>query len=277
MGKRVKKAAYYAKDFGRALLKEGLEGLYYGFYLITPPFIPKIFSSSPFEEFYSYRTFYRHAHSLYRKGYINKIGRGRDIMFTFNKSLRFKFLSNYLEQKIKQFNKSWDRKWRLLIYDIPDNRRVAREYLRRYLKNLGFGKVQHSCWMSAYNFSPQIHLFCQMNRLTDYICIYEGKFFAGKAIDRLVDEVWDLTKLHSSYKSIVEEANSYIRKIETQHISFKEAYHNYYLLFSDFKQALLSDPFLPKEFSEIWKLRKDAELGISKFLKALLTEFGIKV
>ena len=46
--------------------------------------------------------------------------------------------------------KVWDHKWRVVIFDIPERRRQARNALRLHLKRFGFLQIQASVW--AYPF-----------------------------------------------------------------------------------------------------------------------------
>lgn len=41
----------------------------------------------------------------------------------------------------------WDKKWRLVIFDIPEDKRKARDAVRRLIKQLGFKRLQHSIWI----------------------------------------------------------------------------------------------------------------------------------
>lgn len=41
----------------------------------------------------------------------------------------------------------WDTKWRLVIYDIPEDKRKARDAVRKLVKQLGFIKLQQSVWI----------------------------------------------------------------------------------------------------------------------------------
>lgn len=43
-------------------------------------------------------------------------------------------------------NKPWDKQWRLVIYDIPESKRLARNKIRQLLKDLGFRQLQISVW-----------------------------------------------------------------------------------------------------------------------------------
>ncbi len=54
------------------------------------------------------------------------------------------------EQAMPIKPKKWDRKWRLIIFDVWERRRRARGQLRSMLKNIGFVKIQDSVWAYPY-------------------------------------------------------------------------------------------------------------------------------
>ncbi len=43
----------------------------------------------------------------------------------------------------------WDAVWRFVIYDIPEEHKLARDKVRRLIKRLGFVQVQQSVWAHA--------------------------------------------------------------------------------------------------------------------------------
>ena len=45
----------------------------------------------------------------------------------------------------------WDGKWRLLIFDVPENRKGQRELIRRMLIQIGFVRLQDSVWLYPYD------------------------------------------------------------------------------------------------------------------------------
>lgn len=53
------------------------------------------------------------------------------------------------EAIIKKPNK-WDKKWRVIIFDIKERKRYVRDELRKQLNNLGFVKLQNSVWVHPY-------------------------------------------------------------------------------------------------------------------------------
>lgn len=57
--------------------------------------------------------------------------------------------------KIKKPEK-WDGKWRIVIFDIPVEKNLAREALRSKMKNLGFCQLQKSVWINPYECEDEI-------------------------------------------------------------------------------------------------------------------------
>lgn len=54
--------------------------------------------------------------------------------------------------------KRWDRKWRVLIFDIPERRKGLRHKVRSTLKIIGFVRLQDSVWAYPYDCEDLITL-----------------------------------------------------------------------------------------------------------------------
>lgn len=52
--------------------------------------------------------------------------------------------------------KKWDRKWRIVLFDIPEKDRMFRDILREHLKELKFRKLQNSVFVSPHPFEKPI-------------------------------------------------------------------------------------------------------------------------
>lgn len=50
----------------------------------------------------------------------------------------------------------WDKKWRLVAFDVPEDHKKAREALRRKLKELNFVRFQDSVWITPYPCDDEI-------------------------------------------------------------------------------------------------------------------------
>ena len=52
--------------------------------------------------------------------------------------------------------KKWDKKWRIVIYDIPANKKENRYQLLEQLHRLGFYKIQDSTWVFPFSCSKEV-------------------------------------------------------------------------------------------------------------------------
>ncbi|MFZ2303823.1 MAG: CRISPR-associated endonuclease Cas2 [Minisyncoccia bacterium] len=58
----------------------------------------------------------------------------------------------FLEKREFKFDtpKKWDKKWRIVIFDIREKRKGTREKFRKILMQVGFIKLQNSVWVYPY-------------------------------------------------------------------------------------------------------------------------------
>ena len=59
--------------------------------------------------------------------------------------------------KIKK-PKKWDKKWRVVVFDIVELKKIRREAFRGKLKELGFRPLQKSVWVHPFNCKDEIAL-----------------------------------------------------------------------------------------------------------------------
>lgn len=57
--------------------------------------------------------------------------------------------------------KAWDGRWQLLMFDIPESYKFARNALRWKLKNLGFIQFQKSVWIYPYHCENEIDFLAE--------------------------------------------------------------------------------------------------------------------
>ncbi len=54
--------------------------------------------------------------------------------------------------------RKWDRRWRVVIFDIPEQRKSMRASLRRFMNEYGFVRLQDSVWIYPYDCEDLIAL-----------------------------------------------------------------------------------------------------------------------
>ncbi len=68
----------------------------------------------------------------------------------------------------------WDGKYRIVIFDIPEQKRIIRNLFRRRLKGWGFIRWQQSVWISKRNVTKKIRLLIHDLKIEDWIAIIES-------------------------------------------------------------------------------------------------------
>jgi len=76
--------------------------------------------------------------------------------------------------------KTWDRKWRIAAFDIPEVYAPLRNKVRNILKMAGFVKLQHSIWIFPHECEDLVQLIKKESQLSKYI-LYG-------VLDRIEDE-----------------------------------------------------------------------------------------
>jgi len=99
-----------------------------------------------------YDTFYK----LKERGLINFYKRNNQIYFSLTEKGKKKAGWMQVDDlKIKKPEK-WDGKWRILIFDIAELRKLYREAFRGKLISLGFVMLQKSAWINPYECKKEI-------------------------------------------------------------------------------------------------------------------------
>lgn len=75
----------------------------------------------------------------------------------------------------------WDKKWRIIVFDIPEKKRKARDALRFEIKKLGFFELQKSVWIYPFDCRNAIDFlveFFEVRRYVRYLVVSEMTYDA---------------------------------------------------------------------------------------------------
>ena len=86
--------------------------------------------------------------------------------------------------------KKWDKKWRMVIFDIPDKKKKAREALRYKLKELGFYQFQKSVFVLPYECENEINFISEVFEVGKHIRIVTAEKITNEAELKLQFELF---------------------------------------------------------------------------------------
>jgi len=116
------------------------------------------------------RTFSNLVYYLKKKGYIEirNLKNKKAVILTkdgIDRAIKASF-------KFGDDRKRKDGKWVMLIFDIPQTRRKARDLLRSILRNLGYKLFQQSVWITPYDVSEKTEKLLCIHSLDKYAKIF---------------------------------------------------------------------------------------------------------
>lgn len=68
----------------------------------------------------------------------------------------------------------WDGKWRIVVFDIPEQKRIIRNLFRRNLKKWGFKHLQKSVWISKKNVTDKLFNYIKDLRVEKWVWVFES-------------------------------------------------------------------------------------------------------
>lgn len=81
--------------------------------------------------------------------------------------------------KIKTL-KHWDKKWRIVSFDIPEKQKNAREALRKKLRDLDFYPLQKSMFVLPYPCQDEIDFIAEIFQIRKNITYFETTLISNE-------------------------------------------------------------------------------------------------
>ena len=128
---------------------------------------PRTFVWTGYRTNLNYSNLYKTVRQLRIKGYLETPREGRKILLKLtNKAKEELILKKLLE------GKSWDGKWRIVIFDIPEKQRKVRNSLRNKLREWQFEQLQKSVWVGKKDVSAEIKKFINYLNISQWVQVF---------------------------------------------------------------------------------------------------------
>ena len=133
----------------------------------SPYFIRNLLTGYKKWQKYPKRKVYDTFYMLRKKGYINIEKRNRQIYISLTKEGKKKAGVFQIDALTIKKPKKWDKKWRIVIFDIAQLKKTYREAFRGKLKELGFYPLQKSVWVYPFDCQAETELLKDFFGLSD--------------------------------------------------------------------------------------------------------------
>lgn len=108
--------------------------------------------------------------NLQKRGYIKRISTDeeKNIICQLSK----KGIKSACLLKIKEIHGQkirWDGKWRVVVFDIPEDNYLIRDLFRRFLKEGGFKQLQKSVWVTPFAIEDELAVFIKQLKIERWV------------------------------------------------------------------------------------------------------------
>ena len=109
------------------------------------------------------------AYYLAQKGLIKYVDKNNERFVKLTRKGQLEALLS--KARLQGEKQKWDGKWRVIIFDIPEDSRDKRDFFRSLLKKNNFKRLQASVFISPYPLCREAILYLKETKLIEYIRI----------------------------------------------------------------------------------------------------------
>lgn len=161
------------------------------------------------EERAAYRAFER----WQSQKYLEKVRQGERVLYRLGAKGR-EILAER-RPSVAHRRRSWDGKWRMVVFDFPEVARKARDAFRWRLRSERMGCLQKSVWLTPDPVIPAWRTLLQETELTEWVLLFESAEM-GPVDDReIARKVWFLDKLNARYQRYLTEFSDLPRRLRS--------------------------------------------------------------
>lgn len=146
---------------------------------------------------------------------------------------------------------SWDGQWRVLMYNIPEEKRNIRDELRKELVWSGFGTMAASCWISPNNLDKELYAIIEKYDIEPYIHFFLANYDGPQKDKSLIEECWDMEVINQKYQQFITTYSAACvvakDKLKNKEMTEAECFVERTKLVHEYRKFLFVDPGLPEE------------------------------
>ncbi len=171
---------------------------------------------------YKRNNFLQTVNRSFRTGDIEKIIKNGEIYLRLTSAGKKRLHRDF---PILNLTKKWDKHWLIVAFDISEKSKSIRNNFRGKLKNLGFGMLQESVWISPLSIGQDMREFINSVGLSEHVFVMEISGFVLGDPKQLARNIWRLDQLEKDYLHLennIKTLNQFI-KTESDRINKNEA------------------------------------------------------
>ena len=180
----------------RSRAEDWLTLLLWGVDFLTRPTIHK--ATETYESWrWRQRMFDLHFHRLHRRQLVHRQSQGSRVVYRLTELGRLAALGGRDPQS--RWDRSWDGRWRMVVFDLPLSQQVIRQRFLRWLRQNGFGYLQDSVWIHTDPVHELTEALKDFHNDVEALTVLEAQCCAGYSNAALVNGAWPFEEINRRY------------------------------------------------------------------------------
>jgi phenylacetic acid degradation operon negative regulatory protein len=135
------------------------------------------------------------------RGVLERRRRGRSVYLSPPPSSRAALAEGGVRAWQSPVNRTWDGRWTLLGFSLPESRRADRHLLRSRLQWAGFGMLQSGLWVAPR--AVDVERLLQELDVLGHVKVFRAHVDAPTRVAELVEDAWDVTGIARGYEDFL--------------------------------------------------------------------------
>jgi phenylacetic acid degradation operon negative regulatory protein len=209
---------------------------------------------------------------LQRRGLARREHHTQDLVYRLTELGRLAALGG--RDAEQQWNRDWDRKWRMVLFDLPAGRQALRQKLLRWLRQNGFGYLQNSVWIHPHPLTEVAAALDDYRDDVESLTIMEAQCCAGYSNEAVVTGAWAFDEINKRYAAYLDSFGKVAPKMVAGRAGFERAGRWLRSERVAWEHAFSLDPLLPRALLPRGYLGVKAWQARRRVLSALVSAIG---
>ena len=145
------------------------------------------------------------------------------------------------------WGKKWNKRWYVVMFDVPECERAYRDNLRSFLKQKRFGCLQKSVWVTPFDVRAEYDDLEHAAAVDSVAFLFEAQTVLGRGALSVVQHAWDFDKLEKLQSEYIRFAKGNLAKLSPYTCNESELVQLLRMDNLAYSQAMVLDPLLPEE------------------------------
>lgn len=145
------------------------------------------------------------------------------------------------------WNKAWNKWWYVLMFDVPESERPYRDTLRRFLKQMRFGCLQKSVWVTPWDVRPEYADLDSAAAVDSVAFLFEARTVLGHGNQSVIREAWNFDRIDQTHETYIHFARENLALLDSETSSEASIMQLLRMNNLAYAQSMSIDPLLPKE------------------------------